>query len=99
MVLVRQTWLLAKVAFVLLQSTRCQFAIVALADALAAVADTAKVVARAAVSRSAFMMLPSRIGEAVASMYEGNLATHAGRRSDRGHARTVTGVTDAPSRL
>jgi len=98
-VLVRQTWLLAKVAFVLLQSTRCQFAIVAPADALAAVADTAKVVARAAVSRSAFMMLPSRIGEAVASMYEGSLAAHDTRRSDRCHGLAEAGLTEIAPRI
>lgn len=71
MVLVRQTWLLAKVAFVLLQSTRCQFAVVAPADALAAVAAMARVAVKAAVSRSAFMVVPSGVGEAVAPMYEG----------------------------
>ncbi len=64
----------AKVAFALPQSTRCQSVVFALADALATVAEMARVALRAAVSISAFMMVPSRVGEAVASMKEGNIS-------------------------
>ena len=75
----------AKVAFALPQSTRCQSVVVALADAFTAVAEMARVALRAAVSISDFMIVPSRVGEAVASKKEGNLSMQTDQRRDDGH--------------
>ena len=59
----------------------------------------ARVAVKAAVRRSAFMVVPSGVDEAVAPMHEGKLTAHTARRSDRGHARTVTGVTELAPRF